>query len=183
MANYSTGLERCFDANQTANSAGTPDVVIAQLRPFYIQQLGFFEGQKSNLEKHLKSHSIKSIPAMSVAVSVKSVIAARIEMEKIWLISHEPIAKASAAFYPLDLSSARSAIRLSGVKVRDLLARLCAVDFDDSKRNFFATSIHHVGVHIHAHDGVFDIYMPRSFGQSVTDYIIDISRQYHVHMA
>jgi len=108
---------------------------------------------------------------------------ARIEMSKIWMIGAVEIKDIPASFYPLDLSSSRSVLRIQGPRAEDLLARLCAVDFRDKTRNFYSTSIHHCATHIYQSDRGFDIYMPRSFGESLTDFIIDISRQYHVQMA
>ena len=87
------------------------------------------------------------------------------------------------SFYPLDLSSARNIIRISGPRAGDMMARLCAVDFRDNARKFLCDIYSSCGVHMHKHSDVFDIYIPRSFGESITDYIIDISQQYHVQMA
>ena len=185
MVEYRSGLENLL-AKKSASLSQTgtnPDVVIAERKGLSICQLSFFENQISDLKSLLKKHGISDIPSFSQIKSGKTISAARVEMEKIWLISDELPDALDASFYPLDLSSARNVIRISGPRAGDMMARLCAVDFNDNARNFFATAIHHVGVHIHKHSDVFDIYIPRSFGESITDYIIDISQQYHVQMA
>ena len=188
MADYQTGLERVFAAKAIiltshASAHGAVDVVIAERRQFYLTQLSCFPNQQAALKKELASHGISDLPHFSQVKKGKKALAARVEMDKIWLISDTAITLANKAFYPLDLSSARNCIRLSGPRAADVMARLCAVDFRDKSRVFFASSIHHVGVHIHHHDDCFDIYMPRSFSASLADLIIDIARQYHVQMA
>lgn len=188
MANYQTGLETVF-ANKAktlasqASTQGAVDVVIAERRHFHLTQLSFFPTQLAALKKELAHFGISDVPHFSQFKKGKKAHAARVEMDKIWLISDAPLAIGNKALYPLDLSSARNCVRLSGARAADVMARLCAVDFRDKSRVFFATSIHHVGVHIHYHDDCFDIYMPRSFSASLSDLIIDIARQYHVQMA
>lgn len=185
---HETGLESilCKGNDHLQSSQGghsQPDVVISERRDTFIQQLSFFGSQSSSLTKQLAQFGIKSIPDFSQIKLGRQVNVARVEMEKIWLISASPLSDISRAFYPLNLSSARAILRVSGPRAPDLMARLCAVDFRDKSRNFVGTSMHHVGVHIHVQDGVFDIYMPRSFAASLADYIIDIASQYHVQMA
>ena len=182
MVNFNSGLEALF-AKQPASDNGVIDVVITERRDVKILQLSYFESQEAALKKQLAIFGISDIPHFSQFKTGKKASVARVEMEKIWLIADVMPAACDAKFYPLDLSSARNVIRVSGPRALDVMARICAVDFRDKTRNFYATNMHHVGVHIHHHDDVFDIYMPRSFAESLTELLIDISRQYHVQMA
>ena len=187
MVEYQSGLEACFADFQNkispaTNSSGTPDIIIAEQRDIKITQLSFFVNEQARLKTQLAKSGISDVPKFSQTIKGKDVLAARVEMGKIWLISKEHIVTKDA-FYALDLSSSRNVVRLAGARAEDVMARICAVDFRDKSRSFYATSMHHVGIHVHHHDGVFDIYMPRSFGQSLTEMLIDISRQYHVQMA
>ena len=183
MANYTTGLEVALSKAGFEAQSGTPDIIISECRHFQITQLGFFAEQQKALSSFLKSIKAKAIPSFSLCEEAGSSKIARIEMSKLWIIGDFDMASVPSEFYPLDLSSSRSVLRLSGPRIDDLMARLCAVDFRDNSRNFFGASIHHCAVHIHKFERGYDIYMPRSFGESLTDYIIDISRQYHVQMA
>lgn len=183
MANYRTGLEPALAKAGFEPAAGTADIILSERRHLQITQLSFFADEQKDLTSFLKSLNGSSIPSYSCCEEIGELAIARIEMSKIWIVGDLQTAKVPAVLYPLDLSSSRSVLRISGPRADDLLARLCAVDFRDTKRNFFATSIHHCAVHIHKFDRAFDIYMPRSFGVSLADFIFDISRQYHVQMA
>ena len=182
MVKLHTGLESLF-ARQSASDNGLIDVVISERRDIKILQLSYFDDQQAALKKQLAAFGISDIPHFSQFKVGRKASAARVEMEKIWLISDMMPADCDTQFYPLDLSSARQVIRVSGPRAGDVMARICAVDFRDKTRSFHATNMHHVGVHIHHYDDLFDIYMPRSFAQSLTELLIDISRQYHVQMA
>ena len=182
MVKFHSGLEALF-AKQPASDNGVIDVVITERRDVRILQLSYFDSQKAALKKQLADFGIADIPHFSQFKAGKKAAAARVEMEKIWLISDSVTWDCDQQFYPLDLSSARNVIRVSGPRAGDVMARICAVDFRDKTRSFYAANMHHVGVHIHHHDGLFDIYMPRSFAESLTELLIDISRQYHVQMA
>ena len=183
MANYTTGLEPSLSKAVFEEAAGTADIILSERRHMQITQLSFFADQQKALTSYLKSIKAKAIPSFSMSEAAGDLQIARIEMSKLWIIGAIDITQVPAEFYPLDLSSSRSVLRLSGPRIDDLIARLCAVDFRDNARNFFGTSIHHCAVHIHKFERGYDIYMPRSFGESLGDYIIDISRQYHVQMA
>ena len=182
MVKFHSGLETLF-ADQPASDNGLIDVIITERRDIKILQLSYFDSQQAALKKQLATFGISDIPHFSQIKTGKKASAARVEMEKIWLISDAFPTDCDGQFYPLDLSSARNIIRVSGPRAGDVMARICAVDFRDKTRSFYATNMHHVGVHIHHHEDMFDIYMPRSFAESLTELLIDISRQYHVQMA
>ena len=182
MIKYQSGLEALL-ARQSFSQTGNCDVIISERRDVRILQLSFFANQTAALETQLRAFGISALPSFSQVKTAKGVSAARVEMEKIWLISDDALAGIDTALYPLDLSAARNVIRVSGARAADVMARICAVDFRDKTRAFYATSMHHVGIHIHHHNDVFDLYLPRSFAESLTELLIDISAQYHVQMA
>jgi len=185
MDDYQSGLESQFAraVKNVVKDSASPDVIISEQRHVTITQLSFFTSEKDKMTKCLSSLGLSNLPPFSQVKTAKSLLVARVEMEKLWLIGAVAPADIDASFYPLDLSSARNIIRISGMRADDVMARLCAVDFRDNTRNFFATSIHHVAVHVHKQKDAYEIYIPRSFGESIADYILDISKQYHVQMA
>lgn len=183
MDNYRTGLEASFARAALPEVKGSADVVLSEVRHHQITQLSCFIDGLPDFDKYLKSLGWSGLPQVSRAEASGDALIARVEAEKIWVISASKSSDFEPSYYPLDLSSARAILRLSGPRASDVMARLCAVDFRDGSRQFHATGIHHVPVHIYAREGIFDIYMPRSFAESLTDYIIDIARQYQVQMA
>lgn len=185
MDEYQSGLESLFAraVEGGVKDSGSPDVILSEKRHVTITQVSFFSSEQAKMTKFLSSLGLANLPSYSQLKSAKSVSVARVEMEKLWLIGTLPKTEIDASFYPLDLSSARNIIRLSGNRADDVMARLCAVDFRDNTRNFFATSIHHVAVHVHKSKDAYEIYIPRSFAESIAEYILDISKQYHVQKA
>ena len=184
MADYNTGIETSLANADFTTGQNKTDLVISERRNVTIYQLSFFPEEAANITKFCKQIGLAGLPDFSQLISATNHLqAARVEMGKIWLIGDRSVADVPASFYPLKLSSSKVVLRLSGVRASDVIARICAVDFRDDNRNFMATGIHHVPCHIFHEDGVFDIYMPRSFAQSLTDLILDISAQYHVQMA
>ena len=183
MDNYKTGLESSFARAALPEANGSADVVLSELDINTITQLSCFIDEFTNFENYLKSCGWSGLPQLSCAELSGDGLIARVEAEKKSGLSQR--LRHQILRHPIIhlISSARAILRLSGPRASDVMARLCAVDFRDKSRQFHATGIHHVPVHIHAKEGVFDIYMPRSFAESLTDYIIDISRQFQVQMA
>lgn len=184
MADYNTGIETSLANADFTTGQNKADLVISERRNVTIHQLSFFADETAKITSFCKTIGFAGLPDFSQLIATKQHLqAARVEIGKIWLIGDGSVANVPASFYPLKISSSKVILRLSGVRASDVIARICAVDFRDDKRNFMATGIHHVPCHIFHEDGVFDIYMPRSFAQSLTDLILDISAQYHVQMA
>lgn len=83
----------------------------------------------------------------------------------------------------IDLSHARTVIRVEGDLKADLMARLMPLDlrpnaFPDGS---IATSgVHHVAVTVDARDGGFDLYCFRSFGRAMWEHLIETAEQFAV---
>jgi methylglutamate dehydrogenase subunit D len=81
-----------------------------------------------------------------------------------------------------DLSHARTGLRVEGSKVRDLLAKLCMLDFDSAvfpSGTCAQTQFGHIGVLLYCrvHDG-FDVFVPRSFAVSAWESILDAALEF-----
>ncbi len=91
-------------------------------------------------------------------------------------------AAAAGAFAILDLSQSRTVLRVSGKSARRVLAKGCGVDFH--LRCFpagmsVATGLARLSAVIHAADPTsFDIYVYRSFGRELLDWLIEASAEY-----
>ncbi|MGF1503230.1 MAG: sarcosine oxidase subunit gamma [Paracoccaceae bacterium] len=86
----------------------------------------------------------------------------------------------------LDLSHARTVLRIEGPATRELLARLVPIDlragaFPEGRAA--ATGLHHIGVLLHHRAGGIDLYAPRSFGLSVFEHVATVARQFGLRVA
>jgi sarcosine oxidase subunit gamma len=81
-----------------------------------------------------------------------------------------------------ELDQARTALRLSGRKARDVLAKGCLLDLHPSAFPAGAcaqTALFHANVLIHAVDaGTFDLYVARSYGQSFWETVADAAGEF-----
>jgi sarcosine oxidase gamma subunit len=108
----------------------------------------------------------------------------RTEPLKCLLASRDPLPRPEIApgdGTALDLSHARTLVRLEGPAAPDLMARLVALDlrpgaFPDGR---VATApIHHVAVTIHARAGGLDLYLPRSFALALWEHMAETGAQF-----
>ena len=80
-----------------------------------------------------------------------------------------------------DLSCARTIIRMSGSSNRDLLKKGCPVDIDAMQNgDVVSTLVSHLGVTIHCHSGVFDVYALQSFGTDFWEWCSHNTREFNV---
>lgn len=83
-----------------------------------------------------------------------------------------------------DLSHSRTVIRIAGPKAREVLLRGCPLDLEGFKVNDTASSVlSHLTVQIHCiGDQTFDLYVFRSFGLALWEWLIDAALEYGVEM-
>lgn len=83
-----------------------------------------------------------------------------------------------------DLSHARSVIRIAGPKARDVMLKGCPLDLQSFRVNDCASSLlGHLNVQIHClGDQTFDLYVCRSFGLAMWEWLVDAALEYGVEM-
>jgi sarcosine oxidase subunit gamma len=83
-----------------------------------------------------------------------------------------------------DLSHARSVIRIAGPKAREVMLKGCPLDLERFEVNDCASSLlAHLNVHIHCiGDQTFDLYVFRSFGLAMWEWLVDAALEYGVEM-
>lgn len=85
----------------------------------------------------------------------------------------------------LDLSHARTLIRIGGPARADLLARMVAVDMRPARfgpGQFAATGVHGMGVTLIAREGAVDLLVLRSFARTLWDQMLEIAPQFGVEI-
>lgn len=122
-------------------------------------------------------------PRRAIAGSAASLL--RTEPLKWLLVSEtdEPPPDLGDAGTAVDLSHARTVIRIEGAAMPELMARLMPLDTrpDAMPEGSVATSgLHHIAVTVHLRDGGADLYAFRSFGLSLWEHVIETADQFAV---
>lgn len=162
-----------------------PGVTLAERRGFCLLQVSAFPGGEQALAAALKDKLGIALDARpNRASSGKDAVALWLGPQR-WLVETKAAPTLSlpadqAAIVELD--HARCVVRLSGPNARDLLAKGCLLDLHP--RAFAAgacaqTNLFHSSALLHAvADDTFDVYVPRSFGQSVWESLTDAAGEF-----
>jgi len=111
----------------------------------------------------------------------------RLSPERYWLIEDAPrdLANSGPDFgglHVVDLTEGRVRLRLSGARCRAVLAKCVAVDWEapeTAAERAVATMLPRVPVVIHRlQTDAFDLLAPRSFGQSLREWLDDAGREF-----
>jgi len=173
----------------TYGVAGAPGIDIRELRPLSAVQVAAFDAERAASAIGEALGTSAPSERNGVAVGGDSTVLwigpgrwIVIEPESrdlaVLLAQHCPRDVASVT----DLGHARTALRIEGPKVRDLLAKLSTLDFDPAafpQGTCAQTQFGHVGVLLYcqAHDG-FDVFLPRSFAVSAFESILDAALEF-----
>jgi len=123
-------------------------------------------------------------PAPCQSVTGSEAVLLRTEPMKCLMASARPLPRPAIAAEDgaaLDLSHARTVIRVVGPAMREVLARLVPLDLRSNqfpKGAVAGSGIHHVGVTLHHRDGGVDIYVPRSFGLAIWEEVLEAAAQF-----
>jgi sarcosine oxidase subunit gamma len=89
---------------------------------------------------------------------------------------------AAGSFAITDLSHSRTVLRISGARMRDVIAQCCAVDLHPraaKSDDCFATAVARHAALLHlVNDATVDVYAYRSFGQDLFESLVGASRPY-----
>jgi sarcosine oxidase subunit gamma len=167
-------------------AAADPGKLILSERPLGVlmQVGGWRDSFESVASPLLQRLGFAGIGDFAMAQSAGEAIAFRTAPERILLNFPSPTAWEAvaagidqAATPTLDLSHARTVVRVSGPAAAGLLARLLPIDFDDAAfgpDRFVQSTLHSVGVLVHRAARpmpCFDIYIPSSYAVTVWDMI------------
>ncbi|MCK6451673.1 MAG: sarcosine oxidase subunit gamma [Alphaproteobacteria bacterium] len=166
-------------------NTAAPGVTLAERRGFHLMQVSALPGGEGALAAALKDR-------LGIALEARPNRAARgRDAVALWLGPQRWLVETKAAFdlalpagqaAVVELDHARCVIRLSGPNARDVMAKGCLLDLHP--RAFAAgacaqTNLFHSSALIHAvADDTFDVYVPRSFGQSFWEQLTDAAGEF-----
>lgn len=176
-----------------AISGASPGVALAERSVAAIAQInGAPEG--AQLARALAHLELDSEPEARRAVTGRYVtllwtgpgqflaIAARTTAEDMTLVLRDAVEPARATV--TDLSHARTVIRISGPESREVLLKGCPLDIEAMVKGDCAASlVGHLNAIIHCVDErVFDVYVFRSFGLAMWNWLIDAAEEFGVEV-
>jgi heterotetrameric sarcosine oxidase gamma subunit len=122
--------------------------------------------------------------ASGETVSIDQWLAVRIAPRRFWFIADEGT-NLRCSIDPdlgclLSLSESRMRLRLTGPHTFDILAACVAIDWQEAKPGHaFQTGFHHVPVlALRTAADACDLFVPRSFAQSLAEWVADIAAPY-----
>jgi len=160
------------------------------VEPCAIVQAEGWPGTLAAFEAELSRQLGGKLPAaFGEAVSMDEWLVIRIAPRRFWLISDEK-SDLRCSIEPelgnlVSLSESRLRLRLNGPHTFDILGACVAIDWhlqEAKPVRAFQTSLHHVPVVLlrTAADAC-DLLVPRSFAQSLAEWVADVAAQYEVH--
>lgn len=167
-----------FGRNITA-----PGVSLTERRGMYLAQVSAFPGGEAALAVAVRDKLGLTLDARANRASVAR------DAVALWLGPQRWLIEAKAAFSVagdqiafVELDHARCVVRLSGPNARDVLAKGCQLDLHPVAFTAGAcaqTTLFHTMTLIHAvADATFDVYVPRSFGQSFWEQLTDAAGEF-----
>jgi sarcosine oxidase subunit gamma len=159
-------------------AAAEPEKLILSERPVgVLMQVGGWRDSFASVAAPLLQRlGFAGIGDFAMAQKAGEVIAFRIAPERVLLNFPSPAAWEAVAAHidqavtpTLDLSHARTVVRVTGPSAAGLLARLVPIDFDDTAfgpDRFVQSTLHSVGILVHRRAQsapCFDLYMPSSY--------------------
>ncbi|MEM7506066.1 MAG: hypothetical protein AAF415_04915 [Pseudomonadota bacterium] len=167
---------------QIPHSFGT-NLTLSERRVAHIWQLTAWPDRLPDLAKiAAKAAGVKKAPGpLQSAFGTASLL--RTEPLRWLMVSEtelEPLALGAAGTL-LDLSHARTVIRIEGIEMPALMARQVPLDLRPSAfpdGSVATTSLDHVAVTLHGREGGIDLYCMRSFGLAVWEHLIESAGQF-----
>ena len=176
-------------------------VVLTEIRDFDLVQIMARRGQWDATAKAVKAHYGVAAPTPRTVVAGKDATLIWSGADQIMALSpratgaYQPVRALSAIFEDVaslsDQSDGRCLVRMSGPRVRDMLAKLSSVDLHDHAFPVGAaatTSVDHTAVNLwrdaDAADGspVFNLLVFSSFADSIWDGIVDAAAEYGIEV-
>lgn len=130
----------------------------------------------------------RTAPKPGGSATGKTATLMRVEPLKWWLLSEDEAPRPALDPHDgtlLDLSHARTAIRIEGSQADALMARLLPLDLRPAvfpEGAVASSGLHHVGVTVLARSGGFDLFVPQSFALSLFEHITHIAAQFGVEI-
>lgn len=165
-------------AGQQMPQSFGPDLTLSERRVAHIWQLTAWPGQVAQMAKlAAKSAGVKVAPG-ALQSAMGDALLMRTEPLRWLMVSETGMAPPDpgTAGTLVDLSHARTIIRVSGIEMPALMARQVPLDLRPAafpEGSVASTGLDHVAVTLHARDSGMDLYCFRSFGLALWEHLTE----------
>ena len=178
---------------RTAGTGGLPGAVLEEQRPAAISQINGAP-EEHRLAAALRYLTLEGVPQPRRACPGKGAtllwngpghwLAVSATTPAAEFVNNLAAALAESGATVTDLSHARTVIRVAGPKAREVLLKGCPLDLERFQPNDCAsTLLGHLNLQIHCiGEQTFDLYVFRSFGLAMWEWLIDAALEYGVEM-
>ncbi len=165
---------------------GEPGVSMTEVPIAVLQQIAAWpDTVEAVAAKAARAAGADAAPGPGAAVVGSRGVVMRIEPLKWWLCGVEAPGIDAEEGATLDLSHARTRVRVSGPSAADCLNRLIPLDLRSESFPVdaaAATGMHHVGITLwHSRDG-YELFLPRGFAVSLWEVLLDTAMQFGVEV-
>jgi sarcosine oxidase subunit gamma len=195
MAEIESAMAGHVAPGRHGQTQGRPGVTLEEVRGRDLVQVGAWPATLEEVATGLGRALGTPAPApRGPAVASGSLTAFFVGPDKIWVTA--PFADAlpdklgrlwsTSTAVVTELGHSRTVIRIAGANARDLLARFLALDTDPAlfpPGRVASAGLHGIGVTLHhVADGVYDLYVPRTFALSVAEALVEVAEQWGVEV-
>lgn len=185
MAERESALKGHYRTGQFGET-GEPGVLMTEVPIAVLQQIAAWpDTVEAVAARAARAAGADSAPGPGAAVAGSRGVVMRIEPLKWWLYGVEAPGIDAEEGAALDLSHARTQVRVSGSKAADCLNRLIPLDLRSESFPVdaaAATGMHHVGITLwHSRDG-YELFLPRGFAVSLWEVLLDTAMQFGVEV-
>lgn len=165
---------------------GEPGVTVREVRSLTLHQIAAWPDTVAEVgARAVRAAGADAAPGPGAAIVGSRGAVLRVEPLKWWLHGAEAPAVEAAEGATLDLSHARTQVRVTGPGARECLNRLIPLDLRSESfpvNSAAATAMHHVGVTLwHSKDG-YELFLPRGFAASLWEVLFDTAGQFGVEV-
>jgi sarcosine oxidase subunit gamma len=187
MAEPVSALEGCLAPR--SHGPGTPGIAFGERRIGALWQVAAWPdrlAEAGNAAAGAAGVATPPGPGQSAAGASAAIL--RVEPLKWWVLADAALPRPEIApgdGTVLDLGHARTAIRIEGAALPELMARLVPLDLRPGRfpdGSVASTGLHHVGVTLLARAGGVDLFVPRSFARSLFEHVAEIAAQFGVEI-
>lgn len=161
---------------------GDPGVSLSDVGGLRLHQVAAWPDTLAAVgEKAAKAAQVEAAPGPGRAAAGKGTALLRVEPLKWWLIGAPPPALIPDEGATLDLSHARTHVRLAGPQAALLLNRHLPLDLSDASFPVGAvgsSAFHHVGVTLWRSAAGYELYPPRGFALSLWEMLLESAAQF-----
>lgn len=181
MVERASALEGHYQTGRFG-AEGDAGVTLTEVRDLVLHQVAAWpETMAAAGAKAAKAVGAKSAPGPGAASVGPKGVLLRIEPLKWWLFGAEVPELTAAEGATLDLSHARTHLRVSGPDAATLLNRDLPIDLRDASfpvGSVAASVFHHVGITVWRSDAGYDLLVPRGFALSLWEVLAEGAAQF-----